>query len=184
MFGLTIEKLFVVMLCATLIIGPQRLPLYAGKIAGLVRGLRGYVDATKNRAEGEMGVTLNRADWEALDLRRYDPRALMRDALVPSASPADGDSVLRPAAEERIEASAPPAERTAAVEPRGRWVVRGDAAHPRRVFIPEAQGAIDAAPQHDVDLASDAGSSASLAPESMSDAESPDHRRAVAIDRG
>ena len=114
MFGLTFEKLFLVAIVAAVVIGPQRLPVYTARLAETIRALRGLVETSRTRAEAEMGVSLQRADWEALDPRRYDPRRVVLDALrepAPSAAP-DPD-----------------------VRPGQRYVVTGSAAHPRRVRI-------------------------------------------------
>ena len=44
MFGLSFEKLFLVAIVAGLVIGPQRLPLYAHRLAELIRSFRTFVE--------------------------------------------------------------------------------------------------------------------------------------------
>lgn len=80
MFGLTFEKLFLVALLAAVIIGPRRLPSYAGKAAALVRRATAFAVDARRRAEEETGVAVMREDWRALDPRQYDPRRIIREA--------------------------------------------------------------------------------------------------------
>lgn len=80
MFGLTLEKLFVVAVLAAVIIGPSRLPGYAARLAELVRGVRAFVDSTRTRTESELGVAIDPAQWHA-GIRQYDPRHIVRQAL-------------------------------------------------------------------------------------------------------
>ena len=79
MFGLSFEKILVIAIIAAFVLGPRRLPLYAGKLADLVRDLRAFVESTRARAEDDLGVPLSSSEW--MDLRRYDPRRIVRDAL-------------------------------------------------------------------------------------------------------
>ncbi|GAA1530319.1 Sec-independent protein translocase subunit TatA/TatB [Nocardioides humi] len=125
MFGLTFEKLLLVAVVAGLLVGPHRLPVYAQRLADLVRTLRGLLADARTQAEREMGVSLQGTDWESLDPRRYDPRRIVRDALD---EPAD---LLEP-----TEApSAELLEEAQRVRPGQRYLVTGSAAHPRRVLI-------------------------------------------------
>lgn len=139
MFGLTIEKLFLVSLLAAVIIGPRRLPEYAGRVGGLIRRLTVLAGDAARRAEQETGVATIRQDWTALDPRRYDPRRIIREAW----SASETAEVAVP----RVEASA--AEASASVvapPPAGTWVVAGSSGHPRRVWVPAetAPRAVDA----------------------------------------
>ncbi|KRC51800.1 hypothetical protein ASE16_01615 [Leifsonia sp. Root227] len=78
MFGLTFDKLIVVGVVAAFLVGPTRLPGYAAKLAELVRRLRSTADGLKERVSDEIGEDI---DWQKLDPRRYDPRAIVRGAL-------------------------------------------------------------------------------------------------------
>lgn len=87
MFGLSFEKLLLVAVLAAVVLGPQRLPVYAAKLARLVRSLRRLLDTAKQNAEADLGVPLDRSAYQ-IDLRRYDPRAIVRDAMrEPRATP-------------------------------------------------------------------------------------------------
>lgn len=125
MFGLTLEKLFLVVLLAGIVIGPQRLPVYAQHFAGTVRALRHLIDKTRSDAERDMGISLRRNEWQSLDLRRYDPRTIVNDVLLepaahPPATPAGTDEMI---------------DQARHVRPGRKYLVTGTAAHPRRILI-------------------------------------------------
>ncbi|PPF81330.1 Sec-independent protein translocase TatB [Subtercola sp. Z020] len=82
MFGLTFEKLILIGVVAAFIIGPTKLPLYAGRLGQLVRQLRGYTATAKERVREEMGPDFDDVEWKKLDPRQYDPRRIIRDALL------------------------------------------------------------------------------------------------------
>lgn len=123
MFGLTFEKLFLVAIIAGLVIGPQRLPLYTHRLAELIRSLRRLVDSSKTRAEVELGVS--RGDLEAWDVRQYDPRRIVREALTEPAAAQPADE----ATEADLE------EQASRVRPGQKYLVIGGSAHPRRILI-------------------------------------------------
>ena len=82
MFGLTFEKLLVIGVIAVFLVGPERLPQYAAKLAQLVKGLRKMANGAKDRMREEMGDDFDEVDWQKLDPRRYDPRRIIREALL------------------------------------------------------------------------------------------------------
>jgi len=49
MFGLSMEKIIVILVIAAFVIGPTRLPAYAAKLAQLVKTVRGMADTAKAR---------------------------------------------------------------------------------------------------------------------------------------
>lgn len=81
-FGLTIEKLFLIGLVALLVVGPDRLPQYAAQLARLVKRLKGMAQGAESRLREELGDDFDPAEWKKLDPRRYDPRRIIRDALI------------------------------------------------------------------------------------------------------
>jgi len=81
-FGLTFEKLFVIGLIAVILLGPERLPYYASQLAKLVRSLRDLANGAKERMREEMGPDFDELDWKKLDPRQYDPRRIIREALL------------------------------------------------------------------------------------------------------
>lgn len=84
-FGLTIEKLLLIGLIAALIIGPERLPRYAEGLARLISRGKDYVQGAKTRVRDEMGPEFDDVDWKKLDPRQYDPRRIIREALLDDA---------------------------------------------------------------------------------------------------
>ncbi|UZN04400.1 Sec-independent protein translocase TatB [Cellulomonas sp. S1-8] len=85
MFGINGGELLILLLVAALVVGPERLPAYAEQLAGWVRQLRDVARDTKDRVDAELGV--DDVDWAALDPRRYDPRRIVRDALLDDPPP-------------------------------------------------------------------------------------------------
>jgi len=81
-FGLTPDKLIIIAVIAVFLIGPDRLPGYAAQLARLVRSLRGLADGAKDRMREEMGDDFDEVDWKKLDPRQYDPRRIIREALL------------------------------------------------------------------------------------------------------
>lgn len=80
--GLTWEKLIVILVIAALLIGPERLPRYAEGLAHLVKRVRDYIRGARTRVKDEMGDDFDDVDWRTLDPRRYDPRRIIREALL------------------------------------------------------------------------------------------------------
>ncbi len=104
MFDLSFEKLLVIGLVALFLVGPDKLPAYAVKLAQWVRVARGMLDGAKERVRTEMGPDFDDVDWQRLDPRQYDPRRIVREALLepapasperkPSPRPAEAYEVL------------------------------------------------------------------------------------------
>jgi Sec-independent protein translocase protein TatA len=89
MFGLTFEKLLLIGIIAVFLLGPERLPGYTAKLAQFVRSLRDMANGAKSRMRDEMGPEFDDVDWKKLDPRQYDPRRIIREALLDD-GPADG----------------------------------------------------------------------------------------------
>jgi sec-independent protein translocase protein TatB len=81
-FGLTFEKLLLIGLIAVLIVGPDRLPAAAAAFARFIRALRDFANGAKSRVQEEMGPEYDDIDWKKLDPRQYDPRRIIREALL------------------------------------------------------------------------------------------------------
>ncbi|MFI8593470.1 Sec-independent protein translocase TatB [Microbacterium sp. NPDC078428] len=113
-FGLTIEKLLLIGVLAALIIGPERLPRYAEGLAHLLGRLREFLRGAKMRVRDEMGSDFDDVDWRKLDPRQYDPRRIIREALLDdppipavkpvSANPAAAVAPVAPVAAVRAQA--------------------------------------------------------------------------------
>ena len=120
-FGLTFDKLIIIAVIAVFLIGPDRLPGYAAQLARLVRSLRAMADGAKDRMREEMGPEFDEVDWKKLDPRQYDPRRIIREALLDDPAPAAGAVAATAAASE------PPATRyvESAYEKRQRRLGKG-----------------------------------------------------------
>jgi sec-independent protein translocase protein TatB len=88
MFGLSAEKIIILLLLAVLILGPERLPLYAQKLGEWVRKLRALIDSAQTQIKTELGDDFEDLDWRKLDPRQYDPRRIVREALMEPVKPA------------------------------------------------------------------------------------------------
>lgn len=88
MFGINGAELLVLLLLAVIVIGPARLPDYAEQLGRWVRSTRTFVGTAKERVAAELGEEGAAVDWASLDPRRYDPRRIVREALLdePSSS--------------------------------------------------------------------------------------------------
>jgi sec-independent protein translocase protein TatB len=93
--GLTFEKLLLVGVIAVFLLGPDKLPSYAAKLGRLVRTLRDYANGAKVRMKEEMGPEFDEVDWKKLDPRQYDPRRIIREALLDD-EPLAAAPVVRP----------------------------------------------------------------------------------------
>ncbi|WP_034229314.1 twin-arginine translocase TatA/TatE family subunit, partial [Actinotalea ferrariae] len=87
MFGINGSEVLVLLLVALVVVGPERLPRYAEQLGGWVRQLRGFVKTAKVRVAEEMGEEGADVDWSQLDPRRYDPRRIVREALLEDEPP-------------------------------------------------------------------------------------------------
>jgi sec-independent protein translocase protein TatB len=114
-FGLTFEKLLVIGIIAVFLLGPERLPYYAGQLARLVRSARDMASGARDRLREEMGPEFDEVDWKKLDPRQYDPRRIIREALLEDDKPAAPPPVVKRAArpsayaqrKQKVEASEP-----------------------------------------------------------------------------
>lgn len=86
-FGLTIEKLLLIGIIAVFLIGPDRLPGYTAQFARLIKSLRDMARGAKDRMREELGPDFNEVEWKKLDPRQYDPRRIIREALLEDDTP-------------------------------------------------------------------------------------------------
>ena len=80
-------KLLVIAVLALFLVGPEKLPEYAAKLARFVRAARGMLDDAKDRVREELGPDFDEEEWRKLDPRQYDPRRIIRDALLEPPEP-------------------------------------------------------------------------------------------------
>lgn len=79
---MTLDKVVVIGIIAVFVLGPERLPHYAAQLARLVKSVRSMADGARDRMRDEMGPDFDDLDWKKLDPRQYDPRRIIREALL------------------------------------------------------------------------------------------------------
>lgn len=81
------SKLIFIAVLALFLVGPERLPDYAARLGRFVRAARGMLDDAKDRVREELGPDFDEEEWRKLDPRQYDPRRIIRDALLEPPEP-------------------------------------------------------------------------------------------------
>jgi len=95
---------FVILVVVGLIVlGPERLPEYAQKLGRLVRQARTMAENARSQLGDELGPEFKDVDWEQFDPRRYDPRRIVREALLDDG---DDEADAESAADEDAESAA------------------------------------------------------------------------------
>ncbi|MFC8303579.1 Sec-independent protein translocase TatB [Specibacter sp. NPDC057265] len=82
MFGINTPELILILVLALLVIGPTRLPGYVEKLKNLIREVRRMASGARETIKEEAGVDIDDIDWKKLDPRQYDPRRIIREALL------------------------------------------------------------------------------------------------------
>jgi sec-independent protein translocase protein TatB len=82
MFDINGGEFIILMVVAVFVIGPERMPEYAAKLARLARQARAMADTAKDQLREQMGPDFDDVDWKQYDLRQYDPRRIVREALM------------------------------------------------------------------------------------------------------
>ncbi|WP_026531720.1 protein translocase TatA [Arthrobacter sp. H41] len=82
MVGINGIEFVVLAILAVFILGPERLPEYASQLARLVKGLRRMASGAREQLREEVGPELDEVDWRKLDPRQYDPRRIIKEALL------------------------------------------------------------------------------------------------------
>lgn len=88
MFDINGGEFLILLVVAVLVIGPERLPKYAEQLGQLARRAKALLQETRSRVDDELGDDLKDVDWAALDPRKYDPRRIVREALLDDVMPA------------------------------------------------------------------------------------------------
>ena len=89
MFGIDSEKLVILAVITAVVLGPARLPEYARKLAEWIKSFRNFADNAQAQLSEELGEEV---DWRKLDPRQYDPRRIIREALLEEPSAIRGHS--------------------------------------------------------------------------------------------
>ena len=134
MVGINGYEFILLAIIAVVILGPERLPEYASQLARLVREVRRMASGAREQLREEVGPEIDEVDWRKLDPRQYDPRRIIKEALLddfedaakavsgrPSAAPAPparaGQSAAASGAPSAVPAAPAAAGRPPAVKP-------------------------------------------------------------------
>lgn len=84
-FGIDMEKIVIILVVAALLLGPEKLPRYAELLGKFTVRVRDWLTDARSRVRDEMGEDFDDIEWRKLDPRQYDPRRIIRDALLDDA---------------------------------------------------------------------------------------------------
>lgn len=82
MFGINGWEAIVLLVLGVAILGPDRMPEYAAKLARLIRKARVMAEGAKGQLRDQLGPEYDDINWRQYDPRQYDPRKIVRDALM------------------------------------------------------------------------------------------------------
>nr|WP_231707665.1 Sec-independent protein translocase TatB [Arthrobacter sp. zg-Y919] len=97
---------------AVVVLGPERLPEYASQLARLVREVRRMASGAREQLREEVGPEIDEVDWRKLDPRQYDPRRIIKEALLDDFDEAAKLVSGRPAPAPRVPAASAAASPT------------------------------------------------------------------------
>lgn len=84
--GISGGELVVLLILVFLLVGPEKLPELAQQLGRLVRELKKLATGAKEKVQQELGPEFQ--DLSAFDPRQYDPRRIVREALMDDVAPA------------------------------------------------------------------------------------------------
>ncbi|PKW26172.1 twin-arginine translocase TatA/TatE family subunit [Phycicoccus duodecadis] len=82
MFGVNGWEVILLALIAVFVLGPDRMPEYAAKLARAIRKLRVMAEGAKDQLRDQLGPEYEDINWRQYDPRQYDPRRIVREALL------------------------------------------------------------------------------------------------------
>lgn len=82
MFGVNGWEIVLVALIAVFVLGPDRMPEYAAKLAHGIRRLRVMAEGAKGQLKDQLGPEYEDINWRQYDPRQYDPRRIVKEALL------------------------------------------------------------------------------------------------------
>lgn len=75
-------EFIIIIIVAFVVIGPERLPHYLAQARRYIREVKKMADGAKDQLREQMGPEFDDIDWKAYDPRQYDPRRIVREALL------------------------------------------------------------------------------------------------------
>ena len=82
MFGINGAEFFVILVVVALVVGPDGVIQALKTFKSLIAAARGWSATLREETRRDMGdVSLPNMDWSSFDLREYDPREMVRQAV-------------------------------------------------------------------------------------------------------
>ncbi len=81
-FGVNGWEFILLIVIAVFVLGPDRLPEYAAKLARGIRKARVLAEGAKEQLKDQLGPDYEDINWRQYDPRQYDPRRIVREALL------------------------------------------------------------------------------------------------------
>lgn len=82
MVGINGGEFIVLAIIVFVVIGPERMPEYTQTLKDLIKNLRRNAMDAKDGIKESLGPELSEVNWRAYDPRQYDPRRIVREALM------------------------------------------------------------------------------------------------------
>ena len=82
MFGVNGLEFVLIAVIAVFVLGPDRMPEYAQKLARGIRKLRVMAEGAKDQLKDQLGPEYEDINWRQYDPRQYDPRRIVKEALL------------------------------------------------------------------------------------------------------
>jgi sec-independent protein translocase protein TatB len=81
-FGVNGWEVVLLALIAVFVLGPDRMPEYAAKLAQAIRKLRIMAEGARGQLKDQLGPEYEDINWRQYDPRQYDPRRIVKEALL------------------------------------------------------------------------------------------------------
>ena len=82
MLGVNGWEIVLLALIAVFVLGPDRMPEYAAKLAHAIRRLRVMAEGAKDQLKDQLGPEYEDINGRLYDPRQYDPRRIVKEALL------------------------------------------------------------------------------------------------------
>jgi len=80
--GINGSEALILLVIILIVVGPDRLPRYAAQLGKFVRNVKTVLSDAQNKVRDELGPEGEEIPWDKLDPRQYDPRRIVRDAVM------------------------------------------------------------------------------------------------------
>lgn len=95
-FDINGYEFLILLVVGIVVLGPERLPEYAAKLARFVQQARQMASGARESLREQMGPEFDDIDWAQYDPRRYDPRRIVREALLEPFEPSGEEQDEKP----------------------------------------------------------------------------------------